>query len=217
MTKMKNYFFDLDGTLTDPGEGITNSVIYALKTYGIEEKDREKLYSFIGPPLADSLMTHYGFSEEKAQEAIGRYREYFTDKGIFENRVYDGIPQLLSLLKERGHRVILATSKPEAFALRILEHFDLLRYFDLVCGATMDERIRSEKVQVLRYALEKSGADPKESYMIGDRRFDVEAGRRLGLFAIGVLYGYGSRKELCEAGADVICQTVAELKKELVE
>lgn len=214
---MKNFFFDLDGTLTDPGLGITNSVMYALETYGIHETDREKLYPFIGPPLADSFMTHYGFSKEKAWEAVNRYRVYFSQKGLLENEVYPGIPQLLSDLKEAGHRVILATSKPEEFSLCILEHFDLFRYFDLVCGATMDERIRSRKEDVLSYALEKSGAEPADSFMVGDRRFDMEAGRLFGLTAVGVLYGYGDRGELSLAGAHRICETVEELKKELLQ
>lgn len=214
---MKNYFFDLDGTLTDPGLGITNSVMYSLKTYGIEEKDREKLYTFIGPPLVDSFMEHYGFTREEGYEATRRFQTYFSQKGLFENEVYPGIPQLLSALKQRGDRVILATSKPEEFSLRILEHFDLLQYFDLVCGATMDEKTRSRKEDVLAYALEKSGADHKDSFMIGDRKFDILAGKKFGLSTVGVLYGYGDRKELLDAGADRISETVEELKEFLLQ
>ena len=214
---MKHYFFDLDGTLTDPGLGITNSVMYSLKTYGIEENDREKLYTFIGPPLVDSFMAHYGFTREEGYEATRRFQIYFSQKGLFENEVYPGIPQLLSALKKRGDRVILATSKPEEFSLRILEHFDLLQYFDQVCGATMDEKTRSRKEDVLAYALEKSGADPKDSFMIGDRKFDVLAGGGFGLFTVGVLYGYGDRAELEEAGADRICGSVKELEEFLLK
>ena len=214
---MKYYFFDLDGTLTDPGLGITNSVQKALLAFGIREEKREKLFPFIGPPLVDSFMGYYGFSKEKAQEAVEHYRAYFRGKGIFENEVYEGVPSLLKELKDMGKKVILATSKPEEFALRILEHFDLFSYFDDVCGATMDGVGRSEKTDVLRYALEKTGADPKESYMIGDRKYDVLAGKELGLSAIGVLYGYGSREELVEAGADDIFETVKELKEHLLK
>ena len=209
---MKNYFFDLDGTLTDSAEGIINSVIYALSTYGIEENDREALKSFVGPPLGDSFMKRYGFSREQAEEAVSRFRVRFSSIGIFENALYDGIPELLSALKERGDRVILATSKPEVYAKRILEHFDLAQYFDFVCGADIENNARLEKDEVLSYALETSGAKPTVSYMIGDRRFDMEAGNKLGLFTVGVLYGYGSREELENAGADVICETVEELK-----
>ncbi len=212
---MKNYFFDLDGTLTDSADGIINSVIYALKKFGIEETDRKALRSFVGPPLKDSFAERYGFSPEKAEEALLCFRERFTSIGIFENSLYPGIPEVLSALRERGDRVILATSKPEVFAKRILDHFDLTRYFDHICGANLDESNRVEKDEVLQYALEKSGADPADSYMIGDRRYDMEAGRKLGLSTVGVLYGYGSRGELEAAGADVICETVEQLREAL--
>ncbi|MBR5295039.1 MAG: HAD hydrolase-like protein [Clostridia bacterium] len=214
---MKNFFFDLDGTLTDPGLGITNSVMYSLKSYGICETNREKLYTFIGPPLVESFMEHYGFTREEGYEATRRFQEYFSQKGLFENTVYQGIPQLLSQLKETGGRIILATSKPEEFSLRILEHFDLLQYFDFVCGATMDEKTRSKKEDVLSYALKTSLSDPKESVMIGDRKFDILAGKRFGLSTVGVLYGYGDREELKKAGADEICESVEELKEYLLK
>ena len=130
--------FDLDGTLTDPGEGITNSVAYALRKYGIEVSDRSELYKFIGPPLKDSFMKYYGFDEDKAEEAIAYYREYFRDTGIFENRVYEGVEDMLRGLQANGKRIVLATSKPEEFAIRILEHFGLRKYFTVVAGASMD-------------------------------------------------------------------------------
>ncbi len=212
---MKYYFFDLDGTLTDSAEGIINSVIYALSTYGIEENDREALRSFVGPPLGDSFMKRYGFSKEKAEEAVSRFRVRFSSIGIFENALYDGICDVLGALKARGERVILATSKPEVFAHRILEHFNLAKYFDFICGANLEENSRMEKEEVLLYALQISGADPKKSYMIGDRKYDIEAGRKLGVSTVGVLYGYGSRQELEAAGADVICATVEQLKEVL--
>ena len=212
---MRNYFFDLDGTLTDSAEGIVNSVIYALSTYGIEEKDREALTAFVGPPLVESFMKRYGFSAEKAEEALARFRVRFSSIGIFENSLYEGIPGLLSALKDRGDRIVLATSKPEVFAVRILEHFDLTRYFDFICGADLAENNRVEKEEVLSYALEVSGADPQSSYMVGDRRYDMEAGKKLGLSTVGVLYGYGSREELAAAGADMIFETVTDLKEGL--
>ena len=131
--------FDLDGTLTDPGVGITNSVAYALRKWGIEVEDRKELYTFIGPPLSASFAKYYGFSEEDSLKCVDYYREYFGDIGIFENEVYDGIHDLLTHLKETGKTLVLATSKPEQYAKRILEHFDLAKYFDYVSGASMDE------------------------------------------------------------------------------
>lgn len=203
----KTVLFDLDGTLTDPGLGITNSVAYALKKYGIEVSYREKLYSFIGPPLKDSFKKYYGFSDEKAMEAIMYYREYFKDKGIFENEVYDGIKELLRRVKESGRKIVLATSKPEEFALRILEHFELTEFFDVVAGASMDEK-RNKKGDVIKYALEKGCLTPEDAVMIGDREHDVLGAQENGIDTIGVLYGYGSRDELEKAGAMHIAETV---------
>ena len=202
--------FDLDGTLTDPGEGITNSVAYALKKYGIEVADKKSLYSFIGPPLKDSFMKYYGFSEEKSMEAIMFYREYFRETGIFENKVYDGVTELLRKIKASGRKTVLATSKPEEFALRILEHFDLMKYFDVVAGASMDEK-RNKKGDVITYALEKGGFGKSGTVMIGDREHDIFGAKENGLDSIGVLYGYGDREELEKAGADYICEAVEDI------
>lgn len=206
----KTVLFDLDGTLTDPGLGITNSVAYALKKYGIEVEEREKLYSFIGPPLNDSFKKCYGFSDEKAMEAIMYYREYFSEKGIFENEVYDGIKELLRRVKESGRKIVLATSKPEEFALRILEHFELTEFFDVVAGASMDEK-RNKKGDVIKYALEKGCLTPEDAVMIGDREHDVLGAQENGIDTIGVLYGYGSRDELEKAGAMHIAETVNDI------
>lgn len=196
--------FDLDGTLTDPGEGITNSVAYALKKYGIEVSDRSELYKFIGPPLVDSFMGYYGFSEEKALQAVEYYREYFRDRGIFENRVYEGVEDMLRSLQVSGKRIVLATSKPEEFALRILEHFDLKKYFSVVAGASMDSS-RSKKGDVIAYALSMcDGIDKNTAIMIGDREHDIIGAKENGLKSIGVLYGYGDEEELKKAGADYI-------------
>ena len=196
--------FDLDGTLTDPGEGITNSVAYALRKYGIEVADRKELYKFIGPPLKDSFMKYYGFSEEEAIKAIEYYREYFRDTGIFENKVYGGVEDMLIALKKADKKIVLATSKPEEFALRILEHFDLKKYFDVVAGASMDSS-RSKKGDVIAYALSMCDIpDKKVAVMVGDREHDIIGARENGLDAIGVLYGYGSEEELKECGADYI-------------
>ncbi len=214
---MKHIFFDLDGTLTDPGIGITNSVMYSLKSYGIIETDREKLYPFIGPPLVDSFQRYYGFSQEKAVEATFRFQEYFSQKGLFENEIYPGTVSLLSDLKSAGKKIHLATSKPEVFARRILDHFEINEFFTEICGASLDERIRSEKKDILRDALNRSGAQSFESIMVGDRKYDILAGRALGLYTAGVLYGYGSREELESAGAQFLAITTEDLKKELLK
>lgn len=206
----KTVLFDLDGTLTDPGLGITNSVAYALKKYGIEVGEREKLYSFIGPPLNESFKKYYGFTDEKAMEAIWCYREYFASKGIFENEVYEGIRQLLRRIKGSGRRIVLATSKPEEFAQRILEHFGLAEYFDVVAGASMDEK-RNKKGDVIKYALEKGNLTSDGAVMIGDREHDVFGARENGIDTIGVLYGYGSKDELEKAGAMYIAETVDDI------
>lgn len=206
----KTVLFDLDGTLTDPGLGITNSVAYALKKYGIEVEERETLYSFIGPPLNESFKMYYSFSDEKAMEAILYYREYFGNKGIFENEVYEGIRQLLRKIKASGRKIVLATSKPEEFALRILEHFELTEYFDVVAGASMDEK-RNKKGDVIKYALEKGCLTAEDAVMIGDREHDIFGAQENGIDTIGVLYGYGSKDELEKAGTMYIAETVDDI------
>ena len=203
--------FDLDGTLTDPGIGITNSVMYALDKFGIHVSDRVELFSFIGPPLGESFRRQFGFSEEQAQKAVEYYREYFRPKGIFENSVYEGIPELLKKLRENHITVALATSKPYEFAVRILEHFELNQYFDYIGGATMDGRI-SKKADVIARLLDESGdVDRAEVLMVGDRAQDVEGARANGLHSAGVLWGYGSAEELQGAGADYLAAEPAEL------
>lgn len=206
----KVVLFDLDGTLTDPGLGITNSVAYALRHYGIEVEDRRTLYPFIGPPLNDSFMKYYGFDADKAMEAIMVYREYFRDKGLYENEVYEGVRGLLGRIKASGRKIVLATSKPEEFALRILEHFDLIGFFDVVAGASMDEK-RNRKGDVISYALEKGGFPKEATVMVGDREHDIFGAKENGLDSIGVLYGYGDRAELEDAGADYIAETVEDI------
>ena len=204
--------FDLDGTLTDPGQGITNSVSYSLKKYGIEVEDKKELYKFIGPPLHDSFMKYYGFSDEEADTAISYYREYFRNTGIFENEVYDGIENLLKEIKASGRKIILATSKPEEFAKRILVHFGLDKYFDFAAGATMDTS-RSKKGDVIAYALRESGCDAENAVMVGDRMHDILGAKENGLDSIGVLFGYGDREELENAGADYIAENVNDILK----
>ena len=205
--------FDLDGTLTDPGEGITNSVAYALNKFNIKVKDKTELYNFIGPPLIDSFMKYYDMSYEDGLKAVDYYREYFGVTGIFENQVFDGIYELLADIKKSGRTISLATSKPEVYAKRILEHFDLTQYFDFVGGATMDET-RSKKVDVIAYTIKQlSVTDKSKVVMIGDRHHDIEGANQNGIDSIGVLFGYGDREELETAGATYIAETINDIFK----
>ena len=203
--------FDLDGTLTDPGIGITNSVAHALAHWNIEVADRAELYKFIGPPLSDSFMRYYGFSEEDAIHAIAVYREYFSVKGLYENEVYPGILELLSALKAAGKTVVLATSKPEGFAVEILRHFGLYDYFDIIAGASMDES-RNKKADVIAYAISQmKNPDLSRMIMIGDREHDILGAKQIGIDSIGVLYGYGDRAEHEKAGATYIAEKVKDI------
>lgn len=198
--------FDLDGTLTDPFEGITNSVVHALEKFGIAVEDRRTLTKFIGPPLFDSFTHFYGMDEVTARQAITYYREYFETTGLFENAVYPDIPPVLEELRRRGKRLVVATSKPEKFAVQIMKHFSLDGYFSLIAGATLDDT-RIKKADVIAYALAESGADGRSSAMIGDREHDIFGAKANGLYSVGVLYGFGSREELLRAGADAIAAT----------
>lgn len=212
----KYMLFDLDGTLTDPQEGITNSVAYALEQYGIHVEDRSSLNKFIGPPLKDSFMEYYGFAEDRAEEAVWKYREYFNEDGIFENKVYPGIPQMLQRLNDQGKILIVATSKPTVYAKRILERFELSQYFADVQGSEMDGR-RTKKEEVISYALEQDQiTDNEQAVMIGDREHDIIGAKKCGLDSIGVLFGYGSREELEGCGAGQIVDTVQMLEDLLI-
>ena len=202
--RYKYCLFDLDGTLTDPAIGITNSVMHALEKYDIHVEDRAELYPFIGPPLDYSFKTFYGFTDEQAVQAIKYYREYFSVTGLFENKVYDGIPEMLKKLKEKGVKIALATSKPYEFSIKILKHFDLYKYFDFFGAATMDGRI-SKKEDVISTLLNEMSAQNKdEILMVGDRYHDIEGAKANDLKSAGVLWGYGSKEELQNAGAEYI-------------
>ena len=203
---MKKYFlFDLDGTLTDPKVGITTCVQYALHSFGIEEPDLDKLEPFIGPPLKDSFMEFYGMDERQAEEAVEKYRERFSDKGLFENEIYPGIARMLQILSGKGFRLAVASSKPTVFVEKILEHFGIRQYFKAVVGSELDGS-RSSKDQVVMEALHQLFGDKpilcNEVYMIGDRRFDVEGARAMRVDSVGVTDGYGGMEELREAHAD---------------
>lgn len=207
------YFFDLDGTLTDPGIGITNSVMYSLKKFNIEVTDRSELFPFIGPPLEESFMKYFGFSMEQAREAIIYYREYFRETGILENQVYEQIPDVLRELKDQEKIIVLATSKPEEFAVKILKHFGLYTYFDFIGAATMDGA-RSKKEDVISYAIKSLNITHKdEILMIGDRRQDICGAKANQVDSVGVLYGYGDYDELAAAGATYMIKQPSEIMR----
>lgn len=204
--------FDLDGTLTDPMLGITRSVQYALRRFGIEVDDLRTLCRFIGPPLKESFRDFYGMDDEQSTRAVALTREYFAPRGIFENRLYEGIPELLTELQAAGYVLAMATSKPEPFARQIAEHFRLADRFALIGGATMDGT-RTAKRDVVRHVLDALDVeDPTAAVMIGDRRYDIEGAAAEGIASIGVLWGYGSREELAAAGAGQIVGTIPELR-----
>ncbi len=207
--------FDLDGTLTDPFEGITRSVEYALNAFGIEVEDRRTLAPFIGPPLVESLTERYGFTMEDAVAAVAKYREYFAVKGLYENELFEGIPELLRDCRKAGYKISMATSKPTHYAKIIAEHFDIARYFDAIHGSSLDGS-RITKSSVVAEAVRDEGFDPERALMIGDRRHDVEGARELGIKTVGVLYGYGSLEEHTAAGAAYIVKDLDELRELLI-
>ena len=215
--KYQTILFDLDGTLTDSQEGITKSVQYALAHFGIAVEDLSTLRKFIGPPLTESFKAFYGMDDHDAHVGLVKYRERFTDVGWAENAVYPGIAELVADLKKSGKRLLLATSKPEVQALKIMEHFGLKEHFELICGPALDAPDGYGKADVIRDALRRAGiTDLGNAVMVGDRHHDVEGAHAVGLPCIGVLYGYGDRKELTACGAEVIVDDVAALRAVLL-
>ena len=197
-----NILFDLDGTLTDSGEGIINCAIAALEHFGLPVPERNALRAFVGPPLRDSF-PKFGVPVEKVDEAIAVYRERYIRIGKFENFPYPGIREMLENLKAQGHRLFVATSKPEHMAIEILEHFELARYFEIICGATNDDS-RSKKEDVIAYLLDRIGPG---GVMVGDTIFDVEGAKENQLTPIAVTWGYGDEEEMMQAGAKIVCST----------
>jgi phosphoglycolate phosphatase len=202
---MTAIFFDLDGTLTDPKLGITRSIQYALNKLDCTTPAENELTWCIGPPLLASLKKLLG-NDDLADIALSLYRERFADVGIFENDVYPGIKETLSVLAKSGHRLFVATSKPSVYAQRIIDHFKMTGYFDRVFGSEMDGQ-RSDKAELLNYALQTTSVEPFHAIMIGDRSHDMIGARKNKMTAIGVLYGYGTKEELVEAGAHHVCAT----------
>lgn len=204
-------FFDLDGTLTNPIEGITSCIRYALEHFGVEVEDQYALKRYIGPPLNVSFSDY--FEGERIAEAVAKYRERYNVLGWKENEPYPGIVDALRRLREAGFRTCMATSKPEVFARRIADLFGMTEHFDYLCGASMDGTINT-KEDVIRYAMEKAGiTDPEEILMIGDRFHDVEGAAVFGIPTLGVTYGFGSREELEKAGAVAVVDTVEEMER----
>lgn len=210
--------FDLDGTLTDPKEGICKSVQYALHAFGIEEPDIDKLEPFIGPPLMDSFMEFYGMTKERAAEAVVKYRERFSVTGWSENIVYEGVPHMLGSLRDAGYVLAVASSKPTVFVERILTHFGLRDAFSVVVGSELDGR-RTSKDEVIGEALRQLFAKQgdEDLLMIGDRKFDVEGAHALGIRCVGVTYGYAQPGELTEAQADFLAASPDKLLELLLE
>lgn len=209
--KYRNILFDLDGTLTDPKEGITNSVKYALEKFGIIETDTEKLTPFIGPPLKESFEKFYNFSEEESLKAVKYYRDYFAEKGILENMIFPEVPELLEWLKDSDCRIILATSKPTVFAEKILVNYNIIEFFQDVVGSNLDGTM-SDKTAIINYIVEKHKLKKSETVMVGDRRHDIIGAVNNDVDSIGILFGYGSKEELKEAGASYIVKDFSDLK-----
>jgi len=206
--------FDLDGTIVNTKEGITRCVEYSLSHFGITVKNRDELEVFIGPPLHKSFQMFYGFDEEKSMEAVSKYRERYKDVGIFECNPYEGIVELIKELFKKNYYIGLATSKPEEYAIRILEKFKILEYFNVVTGSNMDGS-RTEKDEVIREALERFEAFGREDefLMIGDKHYDIDGAKKNGIKTIGVSYGFAIGDELIEAGADYIVEFPFQIKE----
>ncbi len=213
MKTYTNIVFDLDGTLTDPALGITNSVMYALEKYGIPVPDRSELLKFIGPPLIESFQEFYGLSRDEAKTAVAYYREYYLAKGMFENSVFPGIEDLLISLKENGKNLMVATAKVEQFAETVLKHFGIAKYFTCIAGSDLENTI-TYKGEIILSVLEHCEiTDREHTVMIGDRMHDMLGAKYASIDSIGVLFGYGTKEELENAGADLIAESVQDLKR----
>lgn len=206
----QSVLFDLDGTLTDPREGITRSIQYALGKLGIDEPDLGKLEHFIGPPLLKAFMQFYDFDEAKAWDAVNFYRERFKVTGLYENRVFDGVTPLLETLSGQGRELYIATSKPWIFAREIARHFDFDRHFKVIYGSELDGT-RTDKVDLIAHLVAEEGLDPSTTLMIGDRKHDLIGAKRNGLDAAAVGYGFGSLEELSAEHPAYYFETLAEL------
>lgn len=213
---MKRILFDLDGTLTDPFLGITRSVAYSLKSFGIEVDDLETLKPFIGPPLDVSFREYYHMDEAQSWKAVEKYREYFSKKGLFENKVYEGMESFLQSLLNMDMKLYVCTSKPEVFAKEILDYFSLTPYFTGVYGATLDGSLKN-KGDVIAHCIKQEQLNIQDCMMVGDRQHDIVGAHQYQIPCIGVLYGYGSLEEFQEYHCDYIAKDLIELKKIIEE
>ena len=205
--KYKYILFDLDGTLTDPQEGICKSINHALGYYGME-KPLKELTKYIGPPLLNSFAELVG--EENAQDAIVKYRERFSVVGLYENEIYPNVKNTLSLLKEKGYTLCTASSKPQIYVEKILQHFDIAQYFTIIGGSTLDGKI-CEKEDVIMLVLNQLDADRQDVVMVGDTRFDLIGAEKMRLDAIGVTYGFASKEELCNYPHIALIDDISEI------
>jgi phosphoglycolate phosphatase len=210
-TVIKNVLFDLDGTLTDPREGITGCIQFALEKLGRPVPLQSELEKYIGPPLRGTFASLLESSDvEMVETAVRFYRERFSTVGLFENKLYTGVPPMLESLRAASRRLFVATSKVGIYAERILEHFGLTHFFDGVYGSTLEGRF-DNKAELLAHLLDRESLSAAETAMVGDREHDVSAARHNRLLAIGITYGYGTHRELTAAGADALCDSPAEL------
>lgn len=216
MLDYKFILFDLDGTLSDSAPGIINSVKYALESQGLPIPSEKQLRKFVGPPLYESFRDFCGQSLAESDVSVRLFRIYFRDRGIMENAMYAGVPEMLDALKRGGKKLALATSKPEEFARNIISRYGIGEYFDYLAGSTMDES-RIKKADVVAYVMEILGAKPSECLMVGDRSHDVHGAAEHGMDCMGVLYGYGDEAELLGAGARYIAETVGDIARIILE
>lgn len=209
--KFKNILFDLDGTLANSYEGVTNSVKYALEKMGIEVKNRDLLRVFIGPPLIHTFREKYGMSQQEGERAVDLYREYYTPKGVYENALYPGTETLLKYIEENGGESYVVTSKPQGFAETVVKSLNIDKYFKFIQGVSFDSCEVTKDI-LIKSVMEKFGMDKNDTVMIGDTRFDIVSANKVGITSIGVLHGFGGMRELTESRADIIVKDFSELK-----
>lgn len=218
MPKFHTVAFDLDGTLSNPTRGLVSAIKYGFDKMGLPKSSDESLKKYIGPPLRESFERDYSLTSKESEECVRLFREYFSVYGWWDNEIYEGVRDLLACLKKKGKKIILATSKPQIFAEKILKLFEIEEYFDFIGAATLDKR-RETKEQVLNFALLETGIDEKTKsgvILVGDTKFDVEGARLCGISSLGVLWGFGKRSELEAEGADYIAENIEEAKKILL-
>jgi phosphoglycolate phosphatase len=213
--KFKNILFDLDGTLTDPKEGIVNSIVFALNKLGIHENSIDELDTFIGPPLRESFLKRYDLTDEQADNAMLYYREYFSVKGIYENRIYPGVKEMLESLCAHNFKLFVATSKPTVFAVEVLRHFKIDSYFDEIIGSNLDNS-RTDKTEIISHILSTHGMQAGDSVMVGDRKHDIIGAKNNRMKTIGVTYGYGSLEELLTFQPDFMVNNCKEIEELLI-